>query len=70
VASKSFKVSGAYTHKGSPFSFSKTVVAENEEAAKHCVYCLLGSNHKLKRGQITLESVAALKSEETAPKAE
>jgi len=43
--------------------FSKTVKALKPEHAVEKVYSLLGSNHKLKRDQITIKKIVELEEE-------
>ncbi|MFH1450404.1 MAG: 50S ribosomal protein L18Ae [archaeon] len=65
---KKFKVFGTYNHRGEFFNFSKHIASENEESAKELVLCKMGSNHRLKRGQIIIEKVEAVTGDK--PKAE
>ena len=57
MTNKTFKVSGNYFYRQGTYPFVKTVSAENETAANEKVYCLMGSNHKLKRGEMEVTSV-------------
>lgn len=57
----------AYRIKGiAPFGkqtqkFSQDIVASNEEDAKHRIYSILGSKHRVNRRQITIESCKKIK---------
>ena len=65
-----YRVSGKYSLKGFSHDFSKKISAENEENAKELTYCYLGSNHKLKRGQIMIESIEVRKGKQAEQKVE
>ncbi len=51
---KIFEVSGQYTQKGKTIKFAMKVKAESNSYATEKVLCLIGSKHKIKRRQITL----------------
>lgn len=51
---KVFEVSGQYTQKGKTIKFAIEVKAESNNYAIDKVLCLIGSKHKIKRRQITL----------------
>ena len=51
---KIFEVSGQYTQKGNTIKFAMKVKAESNSYAADKVLCLIGSKHKIKRRQITL----------------
>jgi ribosomal protein L20A (L18A) len=61
MASKNFKVSGNYFYRQETYPFMKTVSAEDENSAKEQVYCLMGSNHKLKRGEMEVTEIEIVK---------
>jgi large subunit ribosomal protein LX len=60
---KNFKVTGNYFYRQDTYPFTKTVTSENEDAAREKVYMLMGSNHKLKRGEMEITEVESIKSE-------
>jgi|TARA_Y100000310_G_scaffold345097_1_gene461772 large subunit ribosomal protein LX len=66
MTSKNFKVSGNYFYRQDTYPFAKTVTAESEDAAREQVYCLMGSNHKLKRGEMEVTGIEIVKAEKAA----
>ncbi len=52
-----FEVSGKFKNVGGWLPFRKVVEAHNEKFAIEKTYSLIGSNHKVKRNLIKIESV-------------
>lgn len=51
---KIFEVTGQYKEKGKDVKFTIKVKAESNSYAAEKVLCQIGSNHKIKRRQITI----------------
>ncbi|MDP7282299.1 MAG: 50S ribosomal protein L18Ae [Candidatus Undinarchaeales archaeon] len=60
MTNKTFKVSGTYSFRRGTYPFVKTVTSENEESAREVVFCVMGSNHKLKRGEMEVTGIEAV----------
>lgn len=56
---KTFEVKGTYKKKGNLYNFTKSVKAENEKMGKEKIFAEMGGKQKLKRTDITLESIKA-----------
>lgn len=52
-----YTVSGRFQSRGGGRRFQKTVEAPNESVARDRVYAAFGSEHGLKRTQVTIEEV-------------
>jgi large subunit ribosomal protein LX len=57
---KAFKVSGTFKMRPGIQKFTKEVAAEDQRAAVEQVLSDLGSKHKVKRNEISVEGVAAI----------
>jgi len=53
-----FTISGTFQARDGPQQFVKEIEAENEDIAVEYVYSRFGSEHGLKRTQVTIEEVA------------
>jgi|TARA_B100002003_G_C13872564_1_gene426517 ribosomal protein L20A (L18A) len=51
---KIFEITGQYKEKGKTIKFTIKVKAESSNYAAEKVLCQIGSNHKIKRRQITI----------------
>ena len=60
MTTKRFKISGSFAKKGRTQTFSKEISSINKELALDKVYCLIGSNHKVKRRQIYIKDTEEL----------
>jgi len=58
MTAKKFLIKGSFRVRGITQTFSKEVTTLSRERAVDKVYSLLGSNHKVKRGQILIEDDA------------
>jgi large subunit ribosomal protein LX len=54
-----FTISGQFDGRDGPRSFSKDIEAVNENVAREHVLSQFGSEHGLKRTQVTIEEVVA-----------
>ncbi|MBS3057182.1 MAG: 50S ribosomal protein L18a [Candidatus Diapherotrites archaeon] len=52
---KKYEFSGKYFERGEGKKFTKSISALNEARAKDLLYSLMGSKHKLRRHNITIE---------------
>ncbi|MBI2529841.1 MAG: 50S ribosomal protein L18a [Candidatus Diapherotrites archaeon] len=52
---KKYEFSGKYSEGGAEKKFTKSISALNEARAKELLYSLMGSKHKLRRNNITIE---------------
>lgn len=61
---KGFRIVGSFKDTRSIQNFSVEIAGEDEAAARERALSTLGSRHKLKRWEITIDSVTELKPEE------
>ena len=61
---KAFKVTGSFRMGRKPNPFAKEVAAADKKAAEETILSDLGSKHKVKRYDITIDKVTELKPEE------
>jgi len=61
---KGFRIIGSFKDVRSEQKFSIEVAAENADAAKETALSVLGSRHKLKRRDITINEINELKPDE------
>ena len=61
---KAFKVTGSFRMGRKPSPFAKEVAAADKKAAEEVVLSDLGSKHKVKRYDITIDKVTELKSDD------
>ena len=61
---KAFKVTGSFRMGRKPNPFAKEVAAADKKAAEEVVLSDLGSKHKVKRYDITIDKVTEMKPEE------
>ena len=61
---KAFKVTGSFRMGRGPSPFAKEVAAMDKKAAEEVVLSDLGSKHKVKRYDITIDKVTELKPDE------
>ncbi len=54
---KDFTVKGTMMEKKNEKSFTKTIRAENEKAARETTFSLFGSKHKIKRRNISIKEI-------------
>ena len=66
---KAFKVTGSFRMGRSPSPFAKEVAAMDKKAAEEVVLSDLGSKHKVKRYDITIDKVTELKPDEVSDSA-
>lgn len=57
-----FRIIGNYKGKRGPVEFSKEFRALREEDALELLYADLGSNHRIRRGAISVEKIEVIKS--------
>ncbi|MCL2785682.1 MAG: 50S ribosomal protein L18Ae [Methanomassiliicoccaceae archaeon] len=57
---KGFRIKGSYKDTRKRQDFTIEVAAENEEAAREKILSNLGSRHKLKRWEITIDELVEL----------
>ena len=57
MTNKTFRIQGSYSKRGVTQEFTKEVQAPSEDRAVDHLYSIIGSNHKVKRAQITLVKV-------------
>lgn len=70
MTSKIFKINGSFTKRGQEIKFSKELSAINQERVLDKLYCIIGSNHKVRRGQINVLSIEDAKAKAAKPKTE
>jgi large subunit ribosomal protein LX len=58
---KNYEIQGKFKTKGKENKFSKKLSALNDKLAKEKVMNLMGSKHKLKRRQITINEIQEVK---------
>lgn len=61
---KGFRIVGSFRDTRNMQNFSVEIAGEDEAAARERALSTLGSRHKLKRWEITIDSVTELKPEE------
>ncbi len=61
---KAFKVTGSFRMGRSPSPFAKEVAAKDKKDAEEVIFSDLGSKHKVKRYDITIDKVTELKPDE------
>jgi len=61
---KGFRIIGSFKDIRSEQKFAIEVAAENADGAKETALSVLGSRHKLKRREITIDEINELKPEE------
>jgi len=61
---KVYRVKGRFKMGRDIMPFTKEFFSDNEEEAKEKLLCDLGSKHKTRRADITIESVGKIKPEE------
>ncbi|MFX0107092.1 MAG: 50S ribosomal protein L18Ae [Candidatus Hodarchaeota archaeon] len=64
MSSKVWRVSGEYKKKKRNFSFMKEMIAFKEEHVRERVYSDLGSRHRVKRKDISINEIMEIKPEE------
>ncbi len=62
--SKIWRASGAYTKMKRKFTFSRELLGEKESHVREKILSELGSRHRVKRREITLEEIIEIKPEE------
>ena len=63
---KAFKVTGSFRMGKSPSPFAKEVAAKDKKAAEEIIFSDLGSKHKVKRYDITIDKVTEMKPDDVA----
>ena len=63
---KAFKVTGSFRMGRKPNPFVKEVAAKDKKAAEEVILSDLGSKHKVKRYDITIDKVEELKPDDVA----
>ena len=63
---KAFKVTGSFRMGRGPSPFAKEVAAMDKKAAEEVVLSDLGSKHKVKRYDITIDKVTEMKPDDVA----
>ncbi len=66
---KAFKVTGSFRMGRKPSPFTKEVAAKDKKAAEESIFSDLGSKHKVKRYDITIDKVTELKPDEVTDSA-
>ena len=61
---KGFRIKGSFEDVRKKQVFSIEMAAENKEAAREAALSTLGSRHKLKRWEITIDDIVELKTED------
>ena len=61
---KAFKVTGSFRMGRKPSPFAKEVAANDKKAAEEMIFSDLGSKHKVKRYDITIDKVTEIKPED------
>ena len=61
VGKMRFEVKGAFRKEGAQKKFSKEVSAQSERLAREKLFSLLGSEHKVQRRFIQIDSISELK---------
>ncbi|MHA2153249.1 MAG: 50S ribosomal protein L18Ae [Candidatus Thorarchaeota archaeon] len=62
--SKIWRASGAYRKNKRNFTFSRELLAEKESHVREKILSELGSRHRVKRREITVEEIIEIKPEE------
>ena len=63
---KAFKVTGSFRMGRKPSPFAKEVAAKDKKAAEETIFSDLGSKHKVKRYDITIDKVTEMKPDDVA----
>lgn len=63
---KAFKVTGSFRMGRKPSLFAKEVAAADKKAAEERIFSDLGSKHKVKRYDITIDKVTELKPDDVS----
>ncbi len=66
---KAFKVTGSFRMGKKPSPFAKEVAAKDKKAAEETILSDLGSKHKVKRYDISIDKVTELKLDEVSDNA-
>jgi large subunit ribosomal protein LX len=61
---KAFRVAGTFRNRPGMQKFSKEVAAKGKDEAVEVVVSELGSKHRAKRSEITIESISEIKEDE------
>ncbi len=56
-AQKIFKVTGNFKKGKSLQKFTKEIIVDNKQLAEEYVYSIMGSKHRLKRKEITIDKI-------------
>jgi len=61
MTDKTFEIKGKFSKHGELQIFTKMISADSKDGALERMYCIVGSNHKVKRPRITVESIEEVK---------